>query len=445
MIAHAEVEGYPLDNMRHVGEFLLHARASLPTDVRLTMWKSDIAEAYRLCPMHPLWQIRQINTIDGLRHVDRNNAFGSCASGAIFIAFNSLVAWIAKNKLGFDYLGTYVDDSFGVDVEGEVEFYSPYVCFLPKHQKRLLDLWDTLGIPHKQKKQTSGSPLTIIGIDVDPNEMTLSLPDSAKQKLVDELLLWSTEPPKKVDGKLPEGARLHVHFKLRRWLQLQGWLNWSFNVFGLLKPCLNLLYDKTAGKYVPDRRVYTNTAIRADLRWALNHIRNARGVEMIEARQWGPDDATITVYCDASLSGLGFWIRNSNTGFFATIPAFSNADTEADRIIFHYEALCLVSALNHAHLISSNRSKILMYTDNSNVFDIFNSFRGNSDMNELLKCAADILIDGDHSLRVIHIPGVNNTVADALSRGEFKRVIDASPGLIIRPFQPLSFSPNCEN
>jgi len=27
------------------------------------MWKSDIAEAYWLMPLHPFWQIKQINTI----------------------------------------------------------------------------------------------------------------------------------------------------------------------------------------------------------------------------------------------------------------------------------------------------------------------------------------------------------------------------------------------
>ena len=160
---------------------------------------------------------------------------------------------------------------------------------------------------------------------------------------------------------------------------------------------------------------------------------------MIDARQWTAEDADVVAYCDASLSGLGFWLEKPNIGFFATIPSLSSAGLDAEKIIFHYEALCLVSALNHAHLISSNRSRLLLYTDNSNVFDIFNSFRSNSDFNEMLKCAADILIDGQHSLRVIHVPGVNNTVADALSRGDFKRAVSAAPGLVIRPFQPLSF------
>ena len=59
------------------------------------------------------------------------------------------------NVLNFNYLGTYVDDSFGVDTAGDVEYYEPYNRLLPKHQKRLLDLWDSLGIPHKEKKQVS--------------------------------------------------------------------------------------------------------------------------------------------------------------------------------------------------------------------------------------------------------------------------------------------------
>ena len=161
---------------------------------------------------------------------------------------------------------------------------------------------------------------------------------------------------------------------------------------------------------------------------------------MLNARQWNAGDADIVLYCDASLSGLGFWIEKENIGLFATIPAYSTDVTETDKIIFHYEALCLISALAHVHLSASDKSRILIYTDNSNVFDVFNSFHANPDFNEMLKCAADILIDGDHSLRVIHIPGADNIVADALSRGDFNRAITTSPGLTIRTFQPLAFA-----
>ncbi|RDB25644.1 hypothetical protein Hypma_006531 [Hypsizygus marmoreus] len=52
MVLHDDIAGYPLDNMRHLGEILL-ARHN-PLHPAPILWKSDIAEAYRLMPVHPL-------------------------------------------------------------------------------------------------------------------------------------------------------------------------------------------------------------------------------------------------------------------------------------------------------------------------------------------------------------------------------------------------------
>ena len=75
MIRREDIAGYPLDNMTHLGEMLLRKKAQFP-DEELILFKSDISEAYRNLPMHPLWQIKQVNTIQGHRHVDRRNCFG---------------------------------------------------------------------------------------------------------------------------------------------------------------------------------------------------------------------------------------------------------------------------------------------------------------------------------------------------------------------------------
>ena len=45
MIDHTQVTGFPLDNMRHLGEMLFDIRRSHSTDP-LILWKSDIADAY---------------------------------------------------------------------------------------------------------------------------------------------------------------------------------------------------------------------------------------------------------------------------------------------------------------------------------------------------------------------------------------------------------------
>ena len=86
---------YTLDNMKHLGEILLEFRRRVGPEVHLTMFKSDVAEAYCLLPMHVKWQIKQINTVGEQRYVDCCNAFGGHGSGSIWIAFNSLVTWVA--------------------------------------------------------------------------------------------------------------------------------------------------------------------------------------------------------------------------------------------------------------------------------------------------------------------------------------------------------------
>jgi len=75
MIPRDEITGYPLDNLRHLREFLLSMYHKDPTSPH-TLFKSNVSEAYRLLPVHPYWQIKQVNRIDGSLHVDRNCAFG---------------------------------------------------------------------------------------------------------------------------------------------------------------------------------------------------------------------------------------------------------------------------------------------------------------------------------------------------------------------------------
>ncbi len=140
------------------------------------MWKADIAEAYRLLYMHPAWQPKQVVFVDGSAHVDHANTFGSCASAAIFISFNSLVAWIAKNVEGIEGCVTYVDDTSGVEFSDEVTFYEVYRKQMPSKQVALLCLWDRLGIPHKEKKQVFGTPLTIIRIHCRTSQMGSQTP-----------------------------------------------------------------------------------------------------------------------------------------------------------------------------------------------------------------------------------------------------------------------------
>jgi hypothetical protein len=188
MVEHECVTGYPLDNLSHFGELLLRKRKE-NLGVSFVAWKSDVSEAYHICPMHELWQLKQIVKVRDEYIVDRVNMFGGSASGPIFISVNVLVAWIADHIRDIEDL-VYVDDSFGVEEEGCVVLYVPYGDVLPLQQARLLELWDELGVPHKRKKQVHGSQLTILGIEVDVNNLTFTLPQESKDRLSKELADW---------------------------------------------------------------------------------------------------------------------------------------------------------------------------------------------------------------------------------------------------------------
>jgi len=256
MICREDIVGYPLDNLQHLGEFLLSMHHQTP-DSLCILYKSNVSKAYRLLPVHPFWQVKQINRISGSLHVDRNNAFGSQASGCNWIAFMSLVSWIAKKQQNIELLGTYSDDSFGPDYANNLAWYAPYNKFMPRNQVKLLKLWDEINLPHKESKQICGSMLTIIGINVDANALSMTMPPEALKELISAIRNFISSKHK---------------FTLREWQRLAGWINWSFNVFPLLQPALNNFYAKISGKCAPNKYVRINKAVCADLTWALQHL-----------------------------------------------------------------------------------------------------------------------------------------------------------------------------
>jgi len=133
--------------------------------------------------MHPLWQLCQIVMICDHHHVDNNNNFGNRGAGRLWVIFFSLDLWIAVViKLVHD-LFSYVDNAFSWEFARRVTFYQPYQKFLPTKQAILLNLFDEVGVPHEERKQVFGSPLQIIGFNVEPNTMTITMSHDARAEL----------------------------------------------------------------------------------------------------------------------------------------------------------------------------------------------------------------------------------------------------------------------
>ena len=174
MIMWADVAGVKMDTISNLVDALLRYHQTHPSTT-LVMFKSDVSAAYRQLPLHPLWQIKQIVTIDGVRHVDRNTEFGGRGSCRDYTTFMGLVLWIAIFIKMIADIFSYIDDNFSFDNDGRVLWYVPYQCYYPSKQVMLLRLWDEIGLPHDKSKQEYAPVLHIIGFMVDLNLMWVSM------------------------------------------------------------------------------------------------------------------------------------------------------------------------------------------------------------------------------------------------------------------------------
>jgi hypothetical protein len=202
-------------------------------------------------------------------------------------------------------------------------------------------------------------------------------------------------------------------------------------VFPLLKPALSNVYDKISGKSEAHAKIFVSKAVVHDLDWFLTNIKQSNGVFLFNDVDWNFEQADVTAYTNACMSGLGFYFENSCEGFQSVVLHDPPRDT-----IFYFEALAVVSAVSAVTHMPTVPSRVLIFSDNSNTVDIFNSLRCQPPYNDLLKFTASLLLKHNISLRVLHVPGVDNLIADCLSHFENVCASAACPGLSISTFQP---------
>jgi len=427
MIEKSAVANLPLDTIFELGATLIAFRRA-HGNTTLVMWKSDVSQAYCRMPMHKRWQMKQIHTIEGERYVDRCNNFGGKGGYGIWSAFMSLVVWIGWNILLIRFF-VYVDDNFGFERAEALMFHARSGRRLPSQQARLLDLWDDISLPYEDRKQEFSLTLRIIGFVVDPNAMTVTIPDDARSKFLSSI----------ADFINTTADRRHT---LREFQALAGYANWVFNVYPLGRPGLSTLYNKIAGKTRANARIYLNSGIIRELHWLSNYIITAPPVRIFLATTWEAIEARsaglrqLEVFTDASSIGLAYYFPSLHLAYHAPLPTNPPSDT-----IFWFEALAICSAIHHAANVwardfSPKLDRLLVSTDNMNTAHMFDSLHAKPQYNPLLISSINARIHSSLDVRIRHVPGDNNTIADAISREKFSLARHLVPNLTILSFTP---------
>jgi len=156
-----------------------------------------------------------------------------------------LITWITIHVRGLDDLLHYMDDMFGDEYNHTLVYYEPYNAYYPSKQAALLMLWDDIGLPHERQKQVYGPAIKIIGFWVDPRNITITMPSSAKANLILAV------------QKFVDTMGSHTG-PLVEWQQMLGWINWGLNTFPLLRPALQSSYKNIVGKSRPQVPIYLN-------------------------------------------------------------------------------------------------------------------------------------------------------------------------------------------
>jgi len=139
-------------------------------------------------------------------------------------------------------------------------------------------------------------------------------------------------------------------------------------------------------------------------------MQSATGLFLFDAIEWSPLDADLVIYCDTSLTGLGFYCPSLNITYYADTSHIVPTHT-----IFYYESLSILSALAWAHDLTHSPHRLMIYMDSMNTVKMFSSLKAQQGYNELLMLAVGLMIPSEISLHVFHIAGTKNAIADALS------------------------------
>ncbi|KAH7904308.1 hypothetical protein BJ138DRAFT_1138567 [Hygrophoropsis aurantiaca] len=301
-----------------------------------------------------------------------------------------LVIWITIFVKFILDLKVYMDDAFSFNEEDDFTYYPPYDTYYPTKQTKLLLLWDELGIPHDKAKQIWGCRIEIIGFIVDPNHMSVEFRQEKRDLLVHNLREFTVH---------------RQRWTLREYLRIVGWCNWSFNVFPLLRPGLSALYQKTRGKKKMFAPIQVNNLMVYELSWLASHLQSAPGILLLDSLQWNPfNDDCFKIYASGSLA--------------------STSDSNVLSLKKLLEALTICSAI---------RACVSLLTF---AVDIVQSLKADSPHNQILICSVDNILAHNIDFRVLHVAGVDNDVADALSRLDNIRAEVLSPDIQINSFTP---------
>ena len=361
--------------------------------------KADIKHAFRLIPVRPdQWHLLGYRW-NGCFYFDTRLSFGSRSSPRIFNDFADCLCWLFRQEANNPSIHHYLDDFY---------FVANSNAAAARSYQTILTLSHRLGVPLAPEKCVPPTTrLVLLGVELDTTTMTISLPSEKAIAILDAL------------------RDLYPHSKTtkRQLLSLVGKLVHASKCVPPGRGFTRRLLDAALTATRPGHRVRITAALRRDLQWWLVFLPRWNGTfPLIPPRRQEPD---LTVFTDSS-GRAGAAVQNDRWVALTWPP---DATAAAACSMTWLEMLPVLAAM----LVWSGEwrgRRVRLYCDNMGVIAIWR--RGWSHNSLLMDAIRHLLFLSAAAgcvLELAYIPSADNTVADALSRGQLARARRARPSL----------------
>eukprot|EP00117_Sycon_ciliatum_P034800 scpid21606/ scgid26485/ Integrase/recombinase xerD homolog len=350
--------------------------------------KVDIRNAFRLCPVAPCdWPLLGIFWQGQFYH-DKVLPFGLRSAPYIFDKFATAVQFILEDACHLSQLLHYLDDFLNVS--------PPHLPVAEHHRSLILDMLRYLQIPVASEKVEGPSTcLTFLGLELDSLTFEIRLPSAKHGAYLG-----------KVNGLLQSGMASR-----RELASVLGNLSFAARAIPVGRTFLRRLYDlDRATSNLPKHKVLTLSAGAVnDLKWWQRTLSVWPGKSFFLLDKW-TKAPNLQLQTDASGNQgygayfQGRWIRG------AWLPHQHSESIQ-------YKELYAIVIATSTWASEWKSLRIEFQCDNSAVVDCIKSGTSRSPpMMSLVRCLYHLCVAHDCLISAVHIPGVTNTIADALSR-----------------------------
>ena len=358
--------------------------------------KIDVKAAFRCVPVRPEdWHLLGMYW-QGQYYVDLCLPFGLRSSPATWERFSRAIEWILKND--------------GPEVVAEVMHYvDDYLAGAASRQACQRD-FDTilarfrhLGVPVAVDKLVPPSTtVPFLGITLD----TVAMEARLSQDRLDEM---KTVLRAFIDRKSCNKKDLQ---------RLVGKLSFAARVAQPGRVFISSALEQL--RETSDEQAPISDSLRLDLQWWLQFLEKWNGVSLIPNETWAHAH-TLRVWTDASRQGYGAvcgadWISIPWTDQLRAL-----AKRESEESMPFYELYAIASSA--ATWGDRWRGRKIMFACDSNTVVLAAQLRRTASplLAYLFRCLYLSAATYDFAVRVVHIPGISNNVADALSRLQIER------------------------